>query len=525
MAEEESLQETKNESLEDPESELSERKKIENYVKQHCLQEFLDEAINKVVEDRPGNPYLHLAQFMETKTLPEIMDLKLNCCIISRGLVGVQAILTTNFSTFESSFPISNYNDSTEGDMLIDFAVIQSKTKEALRGTDPTKTEEIDDLILGVKGMSSPIAMAVSIACARAGARHSGKPLHIFLSEQIGSTCRLPVPVVSLLTRAVGGSIKVNQSITAIPTTPSFLDNAMEAMMHAVQAVHSKLDERANAEEGEAGEVVCTVYETGCPCVSNKVPLLDAIKLVKDALSDGGIEGTPKIGLDFRACDLTLKPQATEEGEIPYEDQPALQYQLNGDNDNVLTAEAIGDVIGPLWRETELISIEDPISASDTAVDQYQDKIDGIITDIKSSESGDLRYNLDQGVGGDPNCSLQVVADRPCTSVEDVELVSHPFNAIKVSLNKCGGTVTKALKLCQAVNDAKMTLIVGCLEGMPESPDAFAADLAVATGAYQFSGGGLGAVEYACKYARLLEIARDFDDIRFASKNFRNKDT
>ena len=75
--------------------------------------------------------------------------------------------------------------------------------------------------------------------------------------------------------------------------------------------------------------------------------------------------------------------------------------------------------------------------------------------------------------------------------------------------------------MCVGARDANLGLIVGCLEGMPEVTDTFAADLAVAVGADQYSGGGLQTVEYSCKYNRLVEIARENDELKYPGKNFR----
>jgi putative transposase len=48
----------------------NERAQIEAYVQSFALEECLDEAINAVVEARPANPYMAIANFMEKKTLP-----------------------------------------------------------------------------------------------------------------------------------------------------------------------------------------------------------------------------------------------------------------------------------------------------------------------------------------------------------------------------------------------------------------------------------------------------------------------
>lgn len=487
----------------------SERTKIENYLKLYCLQDCLDEAINEVVEKRPSNPYLHISRFMDTKTLPEIMDLRLVCCFVGRGLVGVQAILTTNLSEFSGSCPISVYGAPTEGDMILDFAVIEAKAKEAVRGLDPTKMTEIDEVIMQVSNITPPCAMAISIACCRAGARHSGKPLHRFLSDVIESTPKMPAPVVSVVARAVGNSINIAQTISVIPTTPSFFDGAMEAVLHASQSVNRKLDEL---------KTPSTISDFGCPCALGTTTLEDLVKMTLEALSEDGIEGVPRICIDLRSVDL-MTPVV--EGEIPYEDQSAPTYQLDGAEGNVQTGSELVDTFMPWWRETGFISVEDPLTNVDPCIEEIAEKMGSIVSDIKSEMAPELKYNIDTGVGGHADCRLQIVADRIFKSISDLENIREPFNAVKVGLMKGGGSVCAALKLCKAAKEASLSVIIGCAEGGPESTDTFLADFAVAVGASQFHGGGLGSCEYACKYARLVEIARDDEDLMYVGKKFR----
>lgn len=57
--------------------EVSERKKVEDYMKLYCLEELIDETLNTLLETRPVNPYVDLAKLIEAKTLPEIIDVKI----------------------------------------------------------------------------------------------------------------------------------------------------------------------------------------------------------------------------------------------------------------------------------------------------------------------------------------------------------------------------------------------------------------------------------------------------------------
>ena len=160
----------------------------------------------------------------------------------------------TNIATFTASYPLAAYTamgEFSDGDMLLDFSVLQSKGREALKGQDPTKTEEIDELISAIPNITPAVAMAMSMTCCRAGARHSGnKPLYSFLSEKVGTTPRMPVPVATVLARAVGKSVvNTTQAITVMPSSPSFFDGAMESVMHATQAINKVLSRSALPQE------------------------------------------------------------------------------------------------------------------------------------------------------------------------------------------------------------------------------------------------------------------------------------
>ncbi len=511
---------------------ISERAKIEGYLKQYCLEECLDEAINEVVDKRPSNPYMLISRFMETKTFPEILDLQLSVCIIGRGLTGVQATLTTNLADFVAVYPLGPYHPLgafSDADMLVDFAVLQSKGKEALKGQDPSKTEEIDETISKIPNVTHAVAMAMSIACCRAGARHSGnKPLYKFMAEQIGTTPKMPVPVATVLTRAVGRSVvSTTQAFTVIPTTPSFFDSAMESVMHAAQAVNKVLSETRPG---------CTISDQGCPTVLPRSLTAEAcLALVTKCLKEEGIEGAPKVGMDCRSVELLEGGTPPEGDDIPYEDtedkpasytmEPAQEGGDGGEDvpEMSMSGEEIVDHFLGFWKATEYVTLEDPVALRDEAsVDLLQATVEETVAGIKTAmDSTTLKYNL-AGVGGDAKCPLQIVADKSVSKLEDIATVRHPFNTIKVDLSKAGtGGITNILQMCTAIRDANKALAVGCLEGMPEVCDSFIADFAVAVGADQYYGGGMQAAEYGCKYTRLVEIARHDDDLKYPGKNFR----
>jgi hypothetical protein len=84
----------------DEETKNKDRQVIEDYLKSYNLEEILDETINDIIERRPTNPYVELAQLIESKTIPEIVEVGISSTLIACGAFGIEAILRTNLGPF-----------------------------------------------------------------------------------------------------------------------------------------------------------------------------------------------------------------------------------------------------------------------------------------------------------------------------------------------------------------------------------------------------------------------------------------
>lgn len=104
----------------------SEKEIVEAYIKQFALEECLDEIVNVVIEQRPSNPYMAIAQALETKTLAEILDVQLVPILVSHGYCGIQATVTTNIGPFigSAAFPYPIGEPDPAVDMFRDFTGI-----------------------------------------------------------------------------------------------------------------------------------------------------------------------------------------------------------------------------------------------------------------------------------------------------------------------------------------------------------------------------------------------------------------
>jgi enolase len=236
--------------------------------------------------------------------------------------------------------------------------------------------------------------------------------------------------------------------------------------------------------------------------------LADSTNLVKLALIDEPVEGGYKLGIDMRS------------GDVSFIDDDLLQYRFDsGDSSTVVQGDDLAETVVGLWRNHELISVEDPLASTDASnLRLLKEKILSTTADLKE---GELAYNV-AGVGGELGCILQIVADRGIAKAEQIAVLAQDmaFNSVKLRLRKIG-SVSAALTLARACQQAQIAVIAGCDEGAPETNDTFLADLAVALGVGQFAGGGMGSCEFSAKYQRIIDISHEDDSIPYKGRNFR----
>jgi hypothetical protein len=216
----------------------TDRKKIEEYLKLYCIEEILDETINDIIERRPTNPYVEIAQLIEAKTMAEIIEVKIKPVLIGSGNVGVQAIVLTNLGPFTGE---CGYKYNSDNIAFIDYSGAELAIDEVLRLTDPKETNKIDELLISLSDMRPEIITAVSIACTRAGARHKGLPLYKYISTLSEIDPCIPLPVVSVLTRSVGGSnLHTVQDVSIASIDSSSLDTTIEHLTKVVSKIQNE---------------------------------------------------------------------------------------------------------------------------------------------------------------------------------------------------------------------------------------------------------------------------------------------
>lgn len=183
--------------------EQSEQHAIESYLKSHRIEECLDEIINQVVSLRPANPFVTIANSFQSKSFPEIVDVNL-VSVYQQGDFGVKASLTTSIGIFSAvakyKSPPLDFNGCPEQK---EYSILVGKLKELLRSLDPTNVAQFDEAVQSINDIDTAEAMALSIACCRAGAKYKGVELFEFVAIQAGVnvdelSIPLPVPAIHM---------------------------------------------------------------------------------------------------------------------------------------------------------------------------------------------------------------------------------------------------------------------------------------------------------------------------------------
>jgi enolase len=347
-------------------------------------------------------------------------------------------------------------------------AAIQSLVSPALRGLSPDDQAGIDGRLVEIDGSARRERLGVnglvaaSVACARAGAASTQRPLWRHLGD--GRQPTLPVPMVNIMSgnlHAFGGM--GIQDLLVIPTGAADLPSAIEWAHDVYHATRTLLSARgASTLVGDEGGF-------GAPSTSSA----EAVALVTEAITAAGRRPSVEVGIGL---DVAATHLETANGT----------YDLDGASYNALE---LGDLLAGWVDSFPVVSIEDPFGEDDWgAWAAFADRLPGL-----------------QIVGDD---LIATHLDRLQAAVR-----SRAANTVLVKVNQIG-TVTEALRIVDVSREAGMRAVVSARSG--ETEDDWLADLAVASGAGQIKIGSVARSERLSKYNRLLRIARGSEPPPFA---------
>jgi enolase len=162
----------------------------------------IDEAVNSVLETKPQNPYDALSKLLQARCTPKILSIAISCGM-STGTAAVVAVVTTELGSFAAHSGIGDMSRSKDS-LCWDLGSVNLALEENLKGQNPMNLSKIDMILSRMEDIDASVSIAVSMACAKAGAKHKNQKLFEFIASISGVTPQVPVPVMTMVSRAAG---------------------------------------------------------------------------------------------------------------------------------------------------------------------------------------------------------------------------------------------------------------------------------------------------------------------------------
>ncbi len=330
-----------------------------------------------------------------------------------------------------------------------------------LIGLDVVDQLTIDRTMLAVDGtknkskLGANAMLAVSMACARAGAAAVDLPLHRYLGGPLART--LPVPLMNILNGGAHATNTVDfQEYMIVPVGASTFSEALQMgteVFHALKKVlvKRKLSTGVGDEGGFAPDLKSDE---------------DALLVVMEAIEAAGYQpGTQiAIALDCAASELYAKGK----------------YTFKKSGAGTKTAEEMIELYAKWLRKYPIVSIEDGLAESDWSgwaalTEAIGDRCQLVGDDLFVTNTEFLARGIEEDVA----------------------------NAVLVKVNQIG-TLTETLETIEMADRNGYRSIISHRSG--ETEDTFIADLAVATNAGQIKTGSASRTDRVAKYNQLLRV-------------------
>lgn len=343
---------------------------------------------------------------------------------------------------------------------------INTTIRTALLGMEVSDLARIDQKMIFIDGtpnkskLGANSTLAVSLACAKAGAKTKRMPLYKHLAEMMGKNIdklTMPIPFMNILN---GGKHAIGstdfQEFMIVPTNFKNIRDSLRAGAEVFHALGKILKER-NYQPlvGDEGGYAPALF-------SNE----QALELLMMAISEANYEAGKDI---FIALDPAASRFYSEDGF----------YELYRENKSLTNTQLV-DYYVMISEKYPIISIEDPLAHSDwhgwrDLTQKIGDKIEIIGDDIYSTNFELLK--------------------RGITEKASTGILIKP-NQI--------GTLTETFSTIKTAEDAGFKVMISHRSG--ETEDSFIADLAIASGCGCIKAGAPCRSERTAKYNRLLEI-------------------
>lgn len=335
---------------------------------------------------------------------------------------------------------------------------INTRIAPALRELGTINQKKIDAELCRIDGtpdkarLGANAVLAVSMAVARAAARHYRVPLYRYLGGISG--LKMPTPMMNILNGGAHAANNIDiQEFMIVPRIGSFADN-----LRAGAEVYHALGKILKS----AGKSVGVGDEGGfSPDLRDEREVIEYI--IKGIGAAGYTTDNIKIALDVASSE--------------WYDQREYKLPKSGE---AMTSQSLTDKIESLCRDYPIISVEDGLAEDDysgwkTMTERLGDKVMLVGDDLFVTNPERLKSGIEQGIA----------------------------NAVLVKLNQIG-TLSETLNVIAMAKAAGYVPVISHRSG--ETEDTFIADLSVAVGAEFIKSGAPCRTDRTAKYNRLLKI-------------------
>lgn len=341
---------------------------------------------------------------------------------------------------------------------------INTKIGPELIGALITEQISIDEDLLELDGTASKqnlganAMLAVSLACARAGANCAGLPLYQYLGGV--NACTLPVPMMNILN---GGSHADNNvDFQEFMIMPVGADTFAESLRMGVEVFH-------NLKKVLSGKGLNTSVGDEGGFAPNLKSNVEAVEVILEAIEKAGYRPDEdiKLALDVASSEF-------------FEDGTYVFRKSGGEKKSA--AEMV-EIYSDWITKYPIYSIEDGLAEDDwdgwkILTEKLGDKVQLVGDDLFVTNPERLLIGIEQGIA----------------------------NSILIKLNQIG-TLTETLRTIEMAKVNSYTNVISHRSG--ETEDAFIADLAVATNAGQIKTGSASRTDRIAKYNQLLRIEEE----------------
>ncbi|MEJ2687921.1 MAG: phosphopyruvate hydratase [Gammaproteobacteria bacterium] len=333
-------------------------------------------------------------------------------------------------------------------------------------GTDVGAQAAIDHTLIDLDGtdnkgrLGANAILAVSLACAHAGAAKAGVELYEYLTPQ--GPYQLPVPMMNILNGGAHADNSVDlQEFMILPVGASSLSEAVRYGAEVFHALKKVLSDRSmTTTVGDEGG-----FAPNLP--SNEA----AIEVILEAIEKAGYRAGEDIFLGIDAASSEF-----------YRDG---RYVLASEGREFSAAEFV-DYLAAWVDKYPIVSIEDGKAEADwdgwkLLTDRLGARVQLVGDDLFVTNTAILKEGIERGV----------------------------TNSILIKPNQIG-TLTETLEAIDMATAAGFSAVISHRSG--ETEDVTIADLAVATQATQIKTGSLSRSDRVAKYNRLIRIEEALKD-------------